>query len=1056
MLHRLPAAFRADGRWEVPSEGVLERLVAEGAPFASSVPPSPRFELRETYLDTEGGALEAAGVTCALRNAGGGAHQLVVARAIERAGEVLVESVTSDALAPLRDRLVRGSSRAVEALRRHVDVTQLRPRLQLDIARRTRVVRSRHFWRRATFGFAYDTVTLRAAGLEGRFHELAFHEIARGNPSAQEVADALRDRYALRCVTIDRRQRAEELRAQLERDARARRMEGGRCVALLAIVDERVAAVREGAGWRLPSLPGSGETAGRHLMRQAIGSSVGDLHLVTEIPSAGAESAVELWCCTRMELAARAGGESNVAWIPIHEMLESVARREGVDRAILSTLASLTRGDAHPQRQSRANARLDRARSVALEGRAMQLLDPEISVLRFNERVLHLAEDVTTPLAERLRYLAIVSSNLDEFIAVRVGRIKYGRTMLRDDGVDASPKRRLARVARHIEAIVARMAGCGAHLLAALAPHGRRVVRMRELSADEQSWTRDYFKASILPALTPRQLRATDGHSLPLIPDRTLALAVVLRNRHGGVRRTVQVAIPHSLPRIVPLPSDRGVVMIEDVVRHHLSLAFPGSHVEGGSLFRLVRHAELAIDDRLDVDAVQMVAEQARQIDRQPVVRIEVEQGTPANVRQLLLKELSFEPGARPGVLRSEDVCEVPGMLDLSCLRQLADMAAPTLSFAPFEPREALRDAASLWDAIRAGDLFLHHPYDDFTASVVRFVRDAADDPDVLALKTTLYRTGERSPIADALCHAALCGKDVTVFVELKARFDEARNAEWTRRLQRAGVHVVHGIPRYKNHAKLTLVVRREGDVLRRYAHVGTGNYNASTARSYTDFSLFTAREDVTQDLSTLFTCFTAGGSVATLPFFACLVAPHTLHREVLMRIRREARHARAGRPARIRMKVNGLADREIVQALYDASCAGAEIELVVRGICTLVPGVRGMSERITVVSQVGRFLEHARCLAFENDGHREWWIGSADLRPRNLHRRVELLAPVRDATHCARLDALFTADMTDPTAWRLTSGGTYDAPSSPAFSGVMSAQSRLMAASSAHVEGGR
>lgn len=1051
-----PAAFRADGRWDVPSEGVLERLVAEGAPFASSAPPSPRQLIHETYLDTDDAVLESSGITCALRAIHGESYQLVVERSVERAGEVLVECVTSDALTPTRDRLVRGESRAVEALRLHVDPSRLRPRLQLDVARRTRVARSRHWWRRATFGFAYDTVTLRAAGLEGRFHEVALQEIARGRPSAQRVADALREQYALRSISGDRRQRAQQLFTQLERDAGALGIETGGSIALLALVGDRVAAVRDGEGWRLPSLAGSGEEAARLLMRQTLGTSVGDLHLVTQVEGAGDGRAVELWCCTRVDQSADGAGIAAIAWIPIHEMVDCIARREGIDRAILSTLASFTAQRSTPHQSRNGAARAIRSRDGDDRPEAIPLLDPEISVIRFNERVMQLAEEEHTPLAERLRFLAIVSANLDEFVAVRVGRLKYRLRGGSAGASDSAPARRLSRIAPHVDALVARLGKGSATVLAALAQRGADVVPAGALTQGEAAFVREHFRRSILPALTPRHLGVVDGHTLPLIPDRTLALAVVLRNRRGQLRRVLQVAIPQVLPRFIALPGGVRHVAIEDVVRGNIGLVFPDCHVERASLFRLVRLADLALDDRADVDGVQVVDEHSRRRERLPVVRIEVEQGTSAPLRQLLLKELSFEPGARPGVLRAGDVCEVPGMLDPSSLAQLANAVSDALSFAPLHPRDVTCTLPSLWDAIRERDLFLHHPFDDFDTSVVRYVRDAAEDPDVLVMKMTLYRTGEQSPIADALCRAAARGKDVTAFVELKARFDESRNVEWARRLQRAGVHVIHGIPGCKNHAKCALVVRREGTVLRRYAHVGTGNYNASTARRYTDFGLLTARAEIVDDIASLFTTFTAGGSVAMRSAEHCLIAPHALSHAVLMRIRREARHARAGRPARIRMKLNGLADREVIEALYDASCAGVQVELVVRGICTLVPGVPGLSERIRVVSIVGRFLEHARCLAFDNDGKPEWWIGSADMRPRNLHRRIELLVPVTDASHRARLDALFAGDMCDPTAWRLTSDGTYEPPRVPTFGDALSAQRRLVAAACTRSEEAR
>ena len=549
-----PAAFRADGRWDVPSEGVLERLVAEGAPFAHSASPSSRQRIVETFVDTDDGALEANGISCTLRASDAGTHQLEVARMVERGGEMSVERVTSDALGPVRERLIRGSSRAVEALRRHVDLGLLRPQLQLQIARRTQLATSRHWWRRATFGFAYDTITLRTAGLEGSFREVSMQEVAPGRPSAQDVADALSERFALRSVSMDRRARAEDLRATLERDAAARRVGSGRNVALLAIDEGRIAGVRDGMGWRLPMLEGSGETAGRHLLRLTLGTALGDLHLVTRTEARDGAGELELWCCTRMDHGHRSEGNQAVAWIPVAEMLEHIARREGIDRVMLTTLAALTRREGRGPLVVRGAARRSGMRGATDHESAVRMLDPEVSLLRFNERVLQLAESDATPLAERLRYVAIVASNLDEFFAVRVGRLKY-RIERDDDGGDAAPPtRRLERIARHADALSVRLAECAARVVAAFAGVATVIDAHAELTADEHHFMRAHFLAAILPALTPRHLAATEGHTLPLIPDRTLALAIVVRNRRGGVRRVLQIALPATLPRFVALP----------------------------------------------------------------------------------------------------------------------------------------------------------------------------------------------------------------------------------------------------------------------------------------------------------------------------------------------------------------------------------------------------------------------------------------------------------------------------------------------------------------------
>ena len=395
--------------------------------------------------------------------------------------------------------------------------------------------------------------------------------------------------------------------------------------------------------------------------------------------------------------------------------------------------------------------------------------------------------------------------------------------------------------------------------------------------------------------------------------------------------------------------------------------------------------------------------------------------------------------------------------MDLGALRQLAGLPMPTLRFPPFQPNVVLEAHPSLWETLRERDVLVHHPYDDFSTTVQRFFEEAADDPDVAVMKVALYRAGERSPIIDALLRAAAAGKDVTVFVEVKARFDEHRNVRWAKRLEAAGVHVVHGVLGVKNHAKVALVIRREGSVPRRYVHIGTGNYNADTARVYTDLGLLTAREELCADVNDLFNALT-GSSVPTVHAYRdCLVAPTGLLPGLLRRIERETEHARSGRGGHIRIKVNGLSDREVVQALYRASQAGVEIDLVVRGICTLCPGVPGTSDRIRVVSLLGRFLEHARIFHFANGDEPEYFIGSADLRPRNLRRRVEVLAPVRDTNLRARLDEILDLELEDPSAWELRPDGTYARRHTAAEMAGRSAQDHLLALTgdtrAAHVE---
>jgi polyphosphate kinase len=578
-----------------------------------------------------------------------------------------------------------------------------------------------------------------------------------------------------------------------------------------------------------------------------------------------------------------------------------------------------------------------------------------------------------------------------------------------------------------VRSLIGRQHACATLCLQDLAAHGVRVLRYAELADSQRDFLNAWFRSTVFPYLTPRAITFTPGHSLPVVAGNALCFSVALREI--GVQKALHLAeltVPPELPRFVPVPESTDYIAIEDIIRPNVSLLYPGRRVEQAHLFRVTRYSDVEVDEQRSGNLVQAMQERTQQRRHQPIVRIEVEPSMPQTMRELLIRELQLEPGARPDSLQASDVFEAPGMMDLEALHALANLPLPDLAFPPFSPRLPLAPDTPLWDTIRERDLLFHHPYDDFAATVVRFFNEAADDGDVAAIKVALYRAGERSPIIDALARAAKSGKHVTVFVELKARFDEARNVRWTRQLEAAGAHVVHGLPGYKNHSKIAMVVRREADGPRRYAHIGTGNYNAATARVYTDLGVLTSRPTICDDVSDLFNTLTGSSAPSDVAYRACLVAPNALLQPLLQRIEREADHARSGRGGRIRIKINGLSDREVINALYRASQAGVTIELMVRGVCTLAPGVPGISDRIRVASIVGRFLEHARIYEFANAGDPEFFIGSADLRPRNLRRRIEVLVPIASPNDRARLADILDRELQEPVAWTLRSDGTY------------------------------
>ena len=652
---------------------------------------------------------------------------------------------------------------------------------------------------------------------------------------------------------------------------------------------------------------------------------------------------------------------------------------------------------------------------------ADRFLDREESWLRFNERVLALAEDASVPLLERVGFLAIFAANLDEFFMVRVAglhrRLATGVPVPATAG--RTPWQVMSVISELAHELMARHAACFAALGRALADADIEVVRWRDLSACERDRLHEMFLARVYPILTP--LAVDPAHPFPYISGRSLSLAVVVRDPHGGAGRDVfaRVKVPPVLPRFVEIAAQR-FVPIEDVIAAHLPDLFSGMEIVEHHTFRVTRNADLEVDEDETDDLLQSLEQELLRRRFGPAVRLEVEDTISEEVLRLIVRELGVD---------AREVYRMPGPLDLSGLTVLAALDRPELRYEPFVPAEppALVDG-DLFDALRGGELLVHHPYESFTISVERFLREAAGDPRVLAIKQTLYRTSGDSPVVDALIAAAEAGKEVTVLVEVKARFDEGANITWARKLEHAGCHVVYGLVGLKTHGKLALVVRQEDDgSVRRYCHVGTGNYNSSTARVYEDFGLLSADPAVGEDLTDLFNHLT--GHSRDTAYRRLLVAPHELREGLTSRIRREAGAARAGRPCGIRIKVNSLVDEEIVDELYRAARVGVPVHLWVRGSCALRPGVPGLSETIRVRSVLGRFLEHSRVYVFTAGGEPEVWLGSADLMPRNLDRRIEVLVRITDDEQRVRLVELLDMAMDDATAcWELGPDGGWTA----------------------------
>lgn len=655
-------------------------------------------------------------------------------------------------------------------------------------------------------------------------------------------------------------------------------------------------------------------------------------------------------------------------------------------------------------------------------------LNRELSWLEFNRRVLHEALDPRTPLLERVKFLAIFSSNLDEFFQVRVAGLKQqvAAHYVERTADGQTPEDQLRAIAAVVRMLQGRHRRCLLdEIIPALRAEGvELVMRWADLTGDDRAHLAHYFTANVFPVLTP--LAVDPAHPFPYISNLSLSLAVMLRD-DAGQERFARVKVPKIIPRWVPLPGTNRFIPLEQVMGAHIEALFPGIEILGWYCFRITRNVDFDIDTDDADDLLNLIQEEVRNRRFAEVVRLEVEPAAPESLRHLLLEELNADQVTEGILLTGDDIFEVNGLLDAADLMSLASLELPALKDAPHTPVAPVRLATgrNIFEVIREGDVLLHHPYESFAASVERFIQAAAEDPDVLAIKITLYRTGAEANLPRLLTQAAERGKQVAVLVELQARFDEESNIAWARRFEDAGVHVSYGVGGLKTHTKVMLVVRREGDTMRRYVHIGTGNYAPRTARLYTDFGLLSCDPELGADLSDLFNVLT--GFAAPSTYRRLIVAPGGMRDRLLEMIHRESALARAGQPARILAKMNALVDPDVIHALYQASQAGVQVDLIVRGICCLRPGLPGISDRIRVVSVIGRFLEHSRAWYFHHDGREEVYIGSADWMPRNLDRRIEAVTPILDPQQRHEILAILELMWGDNRqAWDLQPDGTY------------------------------
>jgi len=1014
----------------------LEHIATTKRPARMSAGRPTYQLLRETFFDTPDGILRDNRITLRLRVEARGRQvvELHVMDAVNLQGvveETILETPVVDG--GLYGTLA-GTSEVASRLRELTDLAALRPQVALDIDRETRELKAQ-FWSRAQHRITFDQIVAHAPGATRAFQEVTVTEIAAGATPLETLGNRLRTAFGIDSDGLDT---FERVRKALGGSADATKPEVPHdvLVALLLLKDGKVALVEEREGFTLPRARGSGEELAKEYLAEVLNQDAQnlDVDLVGFAPMRGGGADLEVWV---HELPSVSRLKEGFVWVPLDELMERVGgprlRGPGLVAALLLVVRSavgvrLLR-DCPPRGPSPTVLPLEaRAGSVKPGKGDDDYLDLELSILEFNQRVLELAEDVELPLLERFFFLSVFSSNLDEFFVVRIGRIK-GEAILGGQGADEelSAQEQLDLIAIRVRALMARQYSLLANrLLPELAEHGINMRRWEELDATQKRALSDQFTREVFPLLTPLSMTASAGRSFPRLPSLGLSLAAVMRRSEDGKHEFGYVPVPASLPRIVSVPGGRDLIQMTEVIIANAGDLFPSFEIQGVHAFRVSRWSDVELDDG-SASLLSAVADEVEERRFKPVIRIEVHNSMPREVRAHLLRELRAERGMDSAILTRADVYEVDGPIDLRALAEFTSLDVPGGRFQSFEPSDPFADDASIFDVLSGRDVLLHHPFESFQSTVGRFLEESATDPLVMAIKLTLYRTGKDSPIMEALLKALEAGKDVSVFVELTARFDEESNIEWTHRLTEAGAHVIYGVVGYKTHAKTALVVRKETDGVRRYVHIGTGNYNAATARFYTDFGLMSSDPDLGADLNDFFNEITGSDGPPEKKFRRLLVAPNSLAQGIERMIARETEHAKAGRPARIQAKLNGLADAKVVKKLYKASQAGVKIDLIVRSICTLRPGVPGLSDGIQVRSILGQLLEHSRIIYFENAGQSEYYIGSADWRARNLRRRVEVVTPVDDPQARAVLRSVLDAQLADPRAWELRPDGVFE-----------------------------
>jgi polyphosphate kinase len=1035
-------------RFEVPSREVLDVMARATLPFSLQEQSSDMRFYRVVYFDTPSGDLENKGavVRLTIDDAGRQTLNVDVRDRQKEDGEIVRRHSESEVTATDPAVLFSGIGEPAQIVRSLIDPRRLVPALELEIKRRLRTAHVNEA--NGHIKFAYDAVTVRKGDESGDLFELEVTLPTGESPKFEGLVQQLERDHHVRLTLAETVSRARELLRRLEIERLQDSVKAAREVAVIAYDRGRVALCRmETNRLRVPAGRGSGNEAVRRVLTEHFGRPYGRIRYLGTNAGTEGHPSVEVWLAEDV-----ANMDDKCVWTRLEDVLNMVGTPTLRDARTLSALNAVARsnvvgrsalrsriGQLESEEEDSDTATLfeltvshhQNAQRPEIEDVAPKdvpphlLLNPEISRLLFDERILVMIEDAQMPLLERVKFLSMFWSRLDDFFMTRIADFKdqvaEGEKELTLDGLTPIEQLEVTRLrARHCAERA--YSDLSEQLIPALKEQGIDILRWGELTDADRAYLRETYTQRIETVITP--VIADPTHPFPHIRNLRPAIAAIVRLPESTREHFVAIQLPGELPRFVPLPGGKRLVPLEEIILAALPNLYRGLEVVRAHTFRVTRSGNLEIGEE---PAGGILAAVEAEVARRPfggAIRLEVESTMPAPMRDRILRELQFEIPESVTTLSEADVYPVERFVDLVALKEIAALDVPELHFKAVDRHAPFDDKRSIFDQLRNGDRLVCFPYDSFDKSVERLITEAADDPDVVSIKITLYRTDRGSRIVQALARAREEGKDAFALVELKASFDERRNVEWARSLEGAGVHVVYSPANFKVHAKTALVVRREKGEMQRYAYIGTGNLNAATARGYTDIGLFTTDNELTEEVNGVFNVLT--GYSAGAEFKHLLVSPFNMRSRFLELLDREIEHAKAGRRGFVRIQMNGLADRRMIGALYRASKAGVRVEMAIREICCLRPQVPGVSEHITVVSKLGRFLQHSRIYRFENNGEPEYFIGSADWRPRNLSKRVEVITPIRDPHHRAVLDELLDSYLTDPDVWRLRADGSY------------------------------